>query len=245
VLRFLSAAFLLPPAILAQSVTIAPCGIPGVTVTAPPSAEFFESVDDILGPSRQPIVNAWLPYGLAITNRSPQNIAALAVRWVVTDANGRTLPVSFTPQMFDQPKQQLAPGKTVLAVPAALLGAAQAPHTLHLTHLGEFQAARKIQAHLDGVVFASGQFVGPNNTKAFEELVAQTTAPVHVASTVLAMKESREPIAAVVAWLDTNAKTRNGRTARRLLDSYKRGGETLLYEVAEGYAKGPTLRLYK
>jgi hypothetical protein len=120
-------------------------------------------------------------------------------------------------------------------------------------HLTIFQNAQKVQVTLDGVVFASGQFVGPNSANEFEELVAETTVPAHVASTVLAMKASGEAIGTVVAWLEENGKLQSGdrnaqvtaRTARGLLAAYKGGGEALLYEVAQGYAQGPGIKLYK
>lgn len=103
------------------------------------------------------------------------------------------------------------------------------------------------------MVFASGQFVGPNSGKAFEEFVAETTVPAHVASAVLAMKEVGESTGTVVAWLESNSKPRSGdrnaqitaRVAKALLADYKRGGEALLYEKAQGYEKPPGIRLYR
>jgi len=157
----------------------------------------------------------------------------------------------------------VTPGKSVIALPVALLGASPLPRQFQLPpppgtvptpgHLADFQNAQKVQVNLDGVVFASGQFVGPNSGKAYEEFVAETTVPAHVASTVLAMKESGEAIRTVVAWLEENSKPRvndrsaqvTARTAKILLADYKRGGEALLYEVAQGYEKGPGIHVYR
>jgi len=255
--------FLLCAGSLAQDVTVAPCGVAGVTVAGASSAEYFETVDEVLGATRSPSLNAWLPYGVTLTNRTSQHIAAIAVRWVVTNHRGQASPVTVTHSMFDQPRLQVAPGKSVVALPVALLGTAPLPRQFQLTpppgvlpvqgHLAEFQGARKVQATLDGVVFASGQFVGPDNAKEFEELVAETTVPAHIASTVLAMNASGEAIGTVAAWLEANSKLQTGdrnaqvtaRTAKLLLDDYKRGGEALLYEVAQGYAQGPGIKLYR
>ena len=235
-----------------------------MTVAGAPAAEYFEAVDELLGAQRSAHLNAWLPYGMALTNRTSQNIMALAVRWVAINEKGQATPLlTVTPSMFDQPRQQVAPGKTVIVLPAALLGNGSLPRQFQLTppqgfvappgDLALFQSAQKVEAMLDGVVFASGQFVGPNSAKEYEEFVAETTVPAHVASTVLAMKASGEAIGTVVAWLEENGKFRSGdrnaqvtgRTARGLLSAYKGGGEALLYEVAQGYAQGPAIRLYR
>jgi hypothetical protein len=242
-----------PLAALAQTVAIAPCSVPGVAVSAPPTAEYFEHVDEVAGSDRSANLNAWLPFGVAVTNRSSQNIVALVVRWVVTNPQGQTTPYTVLPEMFDQPRQQVAPGKSVIVLPPALLEASHLPRQLQMNRIGAYQSAQRIEASLDGIVFASGQFVGRNVSKAYDEFVAETTVPAHVGSTVLAMRQSGEAIGTVVAWLETSAKAGvntptahiTARTAKLLVESYKRGGEALLYEVAHGFAQGPAIHVYK
>lgn len=237
---------------MAQPVIVTPCGVPGVAVAGAGSPDYLEKVDQVMGMNRPPNVTQWLPYGVALTNQATQNIAALAVRWLVTNAKGQVVPFTVSCMMFDQPKQQLLPGKTVIAVPIAVAGATPHPPASP-TRLIEFQRAERIQVAVDGVVFASGQFAGPDNGKSYEEFVAETTIPAHVASTILAMKEAGEPIRTVAAWLETNSKPQTGgraaqvtaRTSRILLDGYKKGGEALLYEVAQGYEKAPAIRIYR
>jgi uncharacterized protein affecting Mg2+/Co2+ transport len=221
-------------------------------VAGAPSADYFEQVDEVLGATRSPVLNAWLPYGVSLTNRAAQNIVAVAVRWLVTNSKGQAVVFSATSLMVDQPQQQMPPGKSIIAVPVAVLHTA--PRMLAGSgHLGEFQSAQKVEVSLDGVVFASGQFAGPNSGKTYEEFVAETTVPAHVASTVLAMKEVGETIGTVVAWLESNSKPRTAsrnaqitaRVAKALLADYKRGGEVLLYEKAQGFEKAPGIRLYR
>ena len=236
----------------AQPVTVAPCGVSNVTVAGAPSADYFERADEVLGGTRSPVLNAWLPYGVALTNRAPQNIVAIAVRWLVTNSKGQAVVFSAESATFDNPRQQVPPGKSVIAVPVAVLHAA--PRTLAGPgRLAEFQNAQKVEVSLDGVVFASGQFAGPNSGKVYEQFVAETTVPAHVASTVLAMKEVGESIGTVVAWLESSSKPHSAdrnaqitaRVARALVADYKRGGEALLYEKAQGYEKSPGIRLYR
>jgi len=237
---------------LAQPVTVAPCGVSGVTVAGAPSADYFERADEVLGGTRAPLLNAWLPYGVSLTNRAPQNIVAIAVRWLVTNSNGQPVVFSAESATFDNPRQQVPPGKSVIAVPVAVLLAA--PRTLTGPgRLAEFQNARKVEVSLDGVVFASGQFAGPNNGKVYEQFVAETTVPAHVASTVMAMKEVGESVTTVVAWLESSTRPHSAapnaritaRVAKALLAAYQRGGEALLYEKAQGFEKSPAIRLYR
>ncbi len=236
----------------AQQVVVDPCGVSNVTVAGAANAEYFEDVDELLGITRPPAVNAWLPYGVALTNRARQNIVAVAVRWLVTNGKGQEIPFTVSTTMFEQPRQQVTPGRSVIAVPVAVLDASRRA-AASLGHLTDFRNAQHVRVALDGVVFASGQFVGPNSGKAYEEFVAETTVPAHVASTVLAMKDAGEAIGTVAAWLETNSKPQSAsrtaqvtaRTARILLADYKRGGETLMYEVAQGYERGSSFRLYR
>ncbi|MDR3700533.1 MAG: hypothetical protein P4L56_12895 [Candidatus Sulfopaludibacter sp.] len=129
--------------VMAQSVTVAPCGVSNVIVAGAPSADYFEQVDAVLGGPRSPILDAWLPYGVALTNRAPQNIVAIAVRWLVTNSQGQAAVFSVTSMTLEQPRLQTMPGKSVIAVPLAVLNAA--PRTLAGPgRLAEFQSARKV-----------------------------------------------------------------------------------------------------
>jgi hypothetical protein len=213
--------------------------IPGVTVALPPSADYFERVDEVAGSARPENLDAWLPYGIAITNHTSQNIVALVVRW-----SGPTVKHTVMPSMFGNVSRQIAPGKTAIVIPTAVL---PSKRPVPMSRLGVFQNAASVQAMLDGVVFASGQFWGPNASKGYEAFVAETTVPAHVASTILAMRESGEAIGTVVAWLETNARGKGltARTSRSLADSYKRRGEAVLYQLAESLAKGPGIKVYR
>lgn len=248
-------ALLVHAGIEAQSLTLDPCRVPGVTVATAPLPEYYEVADEVLGAERQAGVDAWLPYGVALTNRTSQHILAVAVRWVVTTSKGQTVTVIVTPGVFEQPRQQIAPGKSVMVLPVAFLGGTAGNVPRKSDELILYRSASRIRVSLDGVLFGSGQFVGPNSHKEFEQLAAAATAPAHVASTVLAMQASGEAIGTVVAWLEQKAKAAApggdanaqfaARTAKSLLQEYKRGGEALLYESAAGLAQGPVLHLYR
>jgi hypothetical protein len=123
--------------------------------------------------------------------------------------------------------------------------------------LPRFQTAQNVQAILDGVVFASGQFAGPDTGQPYESLQADLIGPVEVAARVLAMQAAGEPIGKVLALLRTVAEVTAarqesldktsiaaGRSARGLLGNYERLGEQSMYQLAQGEAK-PIIQLYR
>ena len=124
--------------------------------------------------------------------------------------------------------------------------------------LSNLQSAAGIQFTLDGVVFSSGQFVGPNGAQEYEEYVAETTVPAQILAKVLAMQTASEPVQSILAWLQAtrdqpvNRKVDGwqnsrmaSRVARRLLMSYQSGGEAKLSEIAQLLARAPAIRLYR
>ena len=158
--RCLLLGLLLHAGTLAQTVTVAPCSVSKVTMAGAPSAEYFEDIDHVLGTTRSPNLNAWLPYGVALTNRASQNIVAVAVRWLVTNGKGQNTGVhSRADYVRSAQAAQVAPGKSVIAVPVALLGASPLPKQFQLPpppgtvaspgHLADFQNAQKVQVDLD------------------------------------------------------------------------------------------------
>jgi hypothetical protein len=250
-----------------QTMSVTPSTISGVELIGPQSPEYGTEVDQIFGAIRSEYLNAWLPYGVALHNGTSQKIVALAVRWDATNTKGQTNRAG-TIQMeaFSDPAHQMPPGKVGVALPSLtfFMEGSKLPRQSQLTpppgyvpsgngNLPHFQSAQSVKAMLDGVVFASGQFVGPNTTQAYEGYLADTTVPPQVASKVLEMKAAGVPIADVVAWLETTAANPHGgtkaanvtaRAARSLLSQYKRKGESSLCQVAQSQSQ-PVIHLYR
>ena len=252
----------------AESVTVTPSAVPGVDLLGPPSAEFTAATDQFFGSSRSANLTNWLPFGVVIANHTSQSIMGVAICWQLTTADGRTLGYHLTYEAFDRPNARLRPGQMGVAVGMTLIlnprrlpaqfraaapGSVQTPGSLP-----NFQSAQSVEATLDGVIYASGQFAGPDTFKTYETYVANTTVPGQVAAKVLAMKAAAQPVAAIVAWLKTAAaQTLNERTdgwwnaiaekhtARELLQSYQQGGEDQLYQTALESVQKPVIRLYQ
>ena len=166
---------------------------------------------------------------------------AVAVRWQLTNTKGQTFSYIVTHNVFNQPRHQLAPAVSLVAVPlTVLLEGTRLPAQLGIGELPNFQSSQSIDVALDGVVFASGQFVGPNTGHEFESYRADTTVPPHIAAKVLAMQSAGEPIANVIESVTATERSKDldlsvaGREARQLLQNYRRKGEAFLYQIARG-----------
>lgn len=251
----------------AQTLTVHPSAIPGVEIIGSQSPDYAAAVDRILLPPRAPALDAWLPYGIVLKNETAQSVYGVAVRWNLTEdgSHGTTVGRFIAPH-----RRTMAPGESALLL--ASIGDLRLPGDdtplpvpfrlapppdfvarpdVNLTH---YLRARGVEINLDGVVFASGQFVGPDTAKEYEEWVAETTVPSQVASKVLAMKAAGESTDSIVAWLRTASQpeaTRDftvratRRTAGQLLRRYQLQGEPGLYKAAQVEAQPPTPQLYR
>lgn len=249
---------------LAQNLTATQSGVPNVDILAAPSADYTAAVNGFFGVERSPDLNKWLPYGIVLINRTTQPIVAVAARWESSGERptGRWV---LEYQAFNTPGHQLAPGKTAVAFPnlTLLLDGSRLPPQFQpgsqarATDLSTLQTAASVQFTLDGVVFASGQFVGPNGAQEYEEYVAETTVPAQISGKVLAMQAASEPVQAILAWLQSTVNQpidrkadgwRNSvvarRTARQLLTSYQSGGAMRLSETAQALQASP-IQLYR
>jgi hypothetical protein len=254
---------------LSQTVTVQPSTIPGVEIVGPLSPGYAADIDQVLAPPRSPALNAWLPFGVVLRNTTQQNIVGVALRWSATLTNESTSSGTAM-SLTEAPRHQIAPGEIAVALPGLgevlVPGDASAlPARLRLNappdestasdaaDLASYRTARNIEIVLDGVVFASGQFMGPDTGNEYEKWLADTTAPEQVAARVLAMKASGEPIGNIVAWLEQTAKSENsadptadvsGTTAHRFLQTYQKQGEAALYQRAQS-GPGLAIHLYR
>jgi hypothetical protein len=249
---------------VSQTVSVIPSGVPGVEVIGSTAAEYETVANRFFGPIRPPSLSDWMPFALAITNRTSQNIVAIAVRWQLMSGKSQIGASGLEHEGFEQRSLQLCPGKTAVALPQSMLfeggqlppyfqHASPAPTAARSNELQKFRSAENVVATLDGVVFASGKFVGPDCAREYEFYV-----PAKVAANVLSMRATGEPVANIEAWLKAtaaqpvNPKSENAQsvhvaslTARQLLKSYQRGGEVLLYDTAQGIPQKSPIHIYR
>ena len=248
--------------ILAQSVTVTPSTIPGVSLAEQQSPDFRAEVDRVLGPVRSADLDAWLPFGVVLKNGTRQTIVAVALRWEMSDGNGARETCVAAYEGFTQPRQRIPSGKEAIGLPEELL-----IDSVHLTpefrsglslpeakHLAHFQNAQSVRIVLDGVIYASGQFVGPDTAQEFETYQANTAVPPQVATKVLEMKSAGVPTSDIVVWLGTTGSrsphpadagaVATAHTARHLLLVYRQKGESSLFQEAQSKSQ-PVIHLHR
>lgn len=236
--------------------------IAGVAFIGPNDLSFNDAVTKVLSSSRTPTTNEWLPFSAVLTNNTGDSIVAVVVRWVKILPDGRknTLVVNQTffssrtrPVQSGQPAVVLPVGGVLIQPsPSGSQDATNRPD--QITKLQAFQAATRVEVTLDGVLFASGQFVGPNETHGFEELLARLSAR-NMYSEALARKANGQSAAEVVSWLaaiagqghhldidpQTGVPTDSNVSgmadaARVLIQAYKQQGAALMYQFAQAYS---------
>jgi len=249
----------------AQTFVVDPPAIAGVTITGPGAAEYMPKVDALLGTSRNAETNAWVPFGFVAMNKTTEPIVAVAARWSITDSSGQYTEQILTRSFMESPKLQIAPGESVVVFPSWVLAGHHPgiPGSLNPAttgnapaELSRFQSAQSVRATLDGIVFASGLFVGPNGANELPYFQAQGAAGYDLASSILGKRDAGVASDAIVDWLRQTAATRaNGspfsrasrdwntavtaREAEVYLRVYQSGGESKMFAFAQQRLQGP------
>ena len=249
-----------------QTVTVQPSTIPGIEIVGPQDSGFAAAVADTVGSDMPPILKPWLPYGVVVKNNSLQPLAGICVVWT-RDLNAGPLGYLGGPcaTWLERKPFQLQPGRTILAFPDWIL---QEPGALKpfrdpklLSNwkdgLANYQRAHTLAVSLDSVVFASGQFAGPDATYQYQRSQARINAPRSVA-TALLEKKATGTISDILGWLQTLAsqplcvydhsdfnRCLSGEAARAMLKVYKDTGEAALYLKAENILQAPAFPLHQ
>ena len=252
---------------MCQTLSVDRISIPGVTFTAALSIDDSGSnfANEVMGISLSPNVAAWMPFAVAIKNTSTQPIAAIAVKWTKTAPDATTSTAILRRNFFD-PNLQLKPGHSLIGSPVFLYDQPQnqAPGSSDLqgttdTELLTFKSAKSVVASLDGILYSSGQFVGPNTIRSFEELQAASTAGPTVAKKALTDLESNQGTADIVKWLEEEAVQKQigsflnrdfnmfytVHAAQQLLRAYSRNGESGLASAAQRVMKQASITVYR
>ena len=256
-----------------QPLSVQSSTVPGIEIAGSESPGFAAAVTEILGSQVSdlpPVIGPWLPYAVVVRNNSSQPVAGMCVVFAAHPAvpldrgpgpcalwfASATLPLGT--RSF-----QLQPGRAVLAFPHWIL---QQPGDLKpfrslsdekgLQSLPNYQRAKGLTVSVDNVVFASGQFVGPDTATQYVRFQSLVTAPRAVAQTLLEKKASGT-IADTLEWLQTLAPQASlmdapayyghqvGAEAREMLKVYDAKGEAALYSMAENILREPLFPLHR
>lgn len=252
----------------AQTLVVDPSGIPGITVSGPETGRYAPGINALLGSVRNQETNAWLPFGFVASNNTAQPIVAFAARWLVTDSSGRQTERIMTRSLMQGPKLFVAAGESVLLLPFWLLASnhrgipglvSSATTGSEPSELTVFQNAQSIRATLDAVVFASGQFVGPNVGNELACFQAAGAAPYNLATSILAKRDAGVATEAIVNWLRQTAATQaagslqsrdwntavTAREAGAYMRAYSSGGESGMFALAQERMQGPHFAVHQ
>jgi hypothetical protein len=220
-------------------------------------------VTRITGPDQPANLKAWLPYGVVVSNHSPDSLAGAGVMWSA-EFEGRPLHRSagVNGQWFHAPARQIKPGQSILVTPEGIV---TGPRELKqysdgrkLGNLPNFQRASRIEVAIEDVVLASGQFLGSDEFRDYEQLQAEIQAPIALASAILEKRTSL-PISEILIWLRTLSAAgregslaqrdfpaeQQGAVARSMLSLYSNHGEAALYAMAQGILAEPVFPLHR
>lgn len=252
----------------AQTFSVNVSTIPGVTVAGSGAAQYSQNVDAVLGATRNQGTNDWLPYGFVASNNTAQAIVAFAARWQIVDSSGAEGARILTRSLMESAGLAIAPGESVVILPAWLLAGHHAgiPNLVNSAmaageagELKRFQGARAIHVTLDGVVFASGQFAGPNVDNELPYFQAEGAAGYNLASAILAKKDAGVSSSQIVDWLQQTAATQasgtlqsrdwntavTAREAQLYLRLYRAGGESKVFAFAQQRFQGPHFAVHQ
>jgi len=152
-------------------------GIPDVIFVGPSDATFGER----LLPLHTPEMNiaayqTLLNYSIIIENRGTRPIAAYAIRYDFVGPSGTPV-VSTITHDARWAGTKFAPGQTRIVTPLGSVdGLTRATSSGIISKLNPLLGATNIRVSLDSVLFADGQFAGPDASQVREKFLAQTHA---------------------------------------------------------------------
>lgn len=266
-----------------QPVTVQASSIPGIDIVGPQSPEFAAAVPEIVGSEMSglpPGIAPWLPYAVVVRNNSSEPLAGMCVVYTAVpaaflDRSPGPCALWFWFAFGIRPPGawafRLQPGKAVLVFPHWIL---KEPSDLKpdrspdhkpdrsvadargLQSLPNYQRAKSLTISVDNVVFASGQFAGPDAATQYPRFQSLVAAPRMVATTLLEKKASAT-IADTLGWLQTLAPQASimdapayyghqaGAEAVELLKVYDGKGEAALYSMAAKVLEEPLFPLHR
>jgi hypothetical protein len=194
----------------------------GVHLLASPDPAFEGCVMGLLGGATDPVLDAVKPYSVILKNESGTDIIAFALRWLWTDATGRT---TFHDVFFHNlgsptnSSYRLASGSNAfVSLHFAFVKYTRAfrlsrSETVDLNRMLQQSA---ITISLDGVVFADGRYVGPDETRAYSKALAVTQDERGLMTEVVSRYRSNQSDADITSWLTAIANT-SSQTASSIL----------------------------
>jgi hypothetical protein len=209
----------------------------------------------LLGGNTDAVIEETKPFAVILVNQSGSDVLAYSLRWQWTGASGRT---TFHDVLYSNLSTPTLSSYRISSGGAAFVSlffavvkyngpASLSPSQGQRQSLMAGQAAVTIS--LDGVLFADGRYVGPDETSGYSKAVALTEGNAAFLDELLAKHGGGETDGAVFAWVEAVANqmpsagpsgigsldwslAMKRQTAHVLLTTYHNSGAPAAYELA-------------
>lgn len=205
--------------LLGASVGISTQHKAGISITAPPGVSVI-ALEQAGGPflnSFNSASAALIPYSAILTNNTNQPIIVVVADWKYTDAHGfvRHFSLRADSTMAFRIPPLAGPHQSVLLrpdgpVPAeyahknnGLLAAGLTPDSV-----GRFASAKDVSLTIDCIIFANGEYIGPNNQHYPEEIKARKDAAQELLNQLQQAKQNGRSLTATLSSVVANSTAR-------------------------------------
>lgn len=257
-------ALALLPRALAQTVSVAPSEIPGLTLIGPQSSDFQSGLTAIVGSPLPPEFAAYLPFTVVLKNGSAEPVVACHVCWAADPVpNRRSGGVDIGMESNYGTSEYLKPGASVAVLPFRDFAAPPSPDALagmerHLRTAVSLQKAKNVVISIDSAIFASGLFAGPDTRGNFNRQLADFSAWRAVDSGVQSQLAQGTPFETIASQLQqlasqtvAPAATRDWNQAEQaqqaalLLRQYKKHGAQAVANLVNQQLQAPVINVHK
>jgi len=238
-----------------QTITVEPGQIAGIELVGSQSAAFQGLFQDAAEPQDAARPAVWLPFTVVLRNHSPRAVVAYHVRWTVDGrlrwmADDRNVEAGMDSRT--DPFAWVRPGSSVVVAPGAAAPFVLLPDGASQPLLASLESAGTVTVSVDSVLFANGEFAGPDLGGNFERDAASFAGRREVNAEVqseLAAGQTFDKIAAGLAETanrrpngqrDWNAAARASQ-ARALLRRYQRSGAQATVDFVQEQLREPEI----
>jgi hypothetical protein len=251
------------PVMGSQPTVVVQCSIPGVFATSAKTPEPGNLPSHIQALNENPLMASFQPYSLIVTNRSGQEIMGVALDMVLEDPAGKIMhKVATRTTGRASTEHRFGPGRS-MNLSVLWLTDVVPPNELRseVERLVQtLERQKNVTLVVDGVLLASGEYVGPNQTHEFEHLQARLHAGYDLAQRVVKHFENLGPDGDLVGLLNSTASTPFAAapdgsrdwyadiqvsTAKQYLFAHSRGGADAVLRMARAAAAHPPMKIYR